>query len=82
MEKSKIPFEKWVFIATLTTALTLAVVGFILPPTGIIDGSVLVESGILLGFAALAEAVALVKSGRNAKFTHGDTSIEIEGKAE
>lgn len=76
-KRVKISFETAVFVITLTTAVILAVVGFCIPPEGVIDGSVLAEGGILLGFAALAEAHALLRQGKNAKFTHGDTSIEI-----
>ena len=76
-KKTKLEFDKVVFIITLTTSIVLAVVGFLCPPQGVIDGSVLLACSIFLGFASLAEVRSLVDDGKSAKFTHGDTSIEI-----
>lgn len=76
-KKKKLEFDKLVFIITLTTSIVLAVIGFFCPPQGVIDGSVLLACSIFLGFASLAEVRALVDDGKSAKFTHGDTSIEI-----
>ena len=77
-KKTKLEFDKVVFIITLTTSIILAVIGFFCPPQGVIDGSVLLACSIFLGFASLAEVRALVDDGKSAKFTHGDTSIEIK----
>ena len=51
------------FSITTATALILVVVGFIIPPMGVIDGSVLTAVGELMGFAALAQVPPLIKKG-------------------
>lgn len=76
-KKKKLEFDKVVFIITLTTSIVLAVIGFFCPPQGVIDGSVLLACSIFLGFASLAEVRSMVEDGKSAKFTHGETSIEI-----
>lgn len=65
------------FAITTTTAIVLIVVGFIIPPTGVIDGSVLTATGELMGFAAIAQVPALVKKGTDVTLQHGNTSITV-----
>lgn len=70
----------WVFSVF---AIALFTASFIVPPTGIIDPSVLKASGILFGFAALAEAREAILEGLGVKVTHGDTTIvihDLDGK--
>lgn len=64
-------------IVLTVVAVLLMVAGFFVPPMGVIDGSVLTASGIMLGFAALFFAWHAVDKGMDAKVTHGSTSIEI-----
>lgn len=75
--------EKIVFFACLFSSVILLVVGFIVPPTGIIDGSVLTAVGELFGFATLA-TIPRVIHGRSVELTHGNTSLSLgdddEGK--
>lgn len=66
--------SKIIFIVCLVTSIVLLVVGFIVPPRGVIDGSVLTAVGELFGFATLASAVQLAK-GRSIELTHGKTSV-------
>lgn len=66
----------WFKIITIA-ALLLLVASFVLPPSGAIDPSVLTGTSILLGFAALWVAYEAIMRGIDAKFTHGDTSIEL-----
>lgn len=75
--------DKYIFIACLALAAAMFVGGFFCPPMGVIDGSVLKASGILLGFAALAVAGQNLANGKDVTFKHGDTTVEIndeEGK--
>jgi hypothetical protein len=65
------------FAITTTTAIVLIVVGFIIPPMGTIDGSVLTATGELMGFAAIAQVPALVKRGTDVTLQHGNTSITV-----
>lgn len=69
--------EFWI---CLITSIGLLVGGFFVPPTGVIDGSVLQGVGLLLGFGTLAQLPVVLSSAKSAKITHGDTSIEVTGK--
>jgi len=71
-------WSKLAFWVCLSISASLIVAGFILPPMGIIDGSVLTATGELLGFAALGFATKAVHDGMNLKFTHGLTTVEID----
>ena len=68
------------FWLCLVVSIGLIVGGFFVPPTGVIDGSVLQAVGLLLGFATLAQLPVVISSAKSAKITHGDTTIEIENK--
>ena len=68
------------FYLTLTISLLLIVGGFLLPPMGIIDGSVLTAVGELLMFGLLAQLPALIdaaKNGKSVKISKGDFSAEV-----
>lgn len=54
--------------------------GFLLPPTGIIDGSVLTAVGELLMFGVIAQVPRIldaVRNGKSFKFQNEDLSVEI-----
>lgn len=64
----------WLFaVATIT----LLAASFIVPPTGIIDPSVLKAAALLFAFATLAEAREAIREGLGVKLTHGGTTVEI-----
>lgn len=65
------------FAVTTVTAIALIVTGFIIPPTGAIDGSVLTAVGELIGFAALAQIPALARRGTDVTLSHGQTSLTL-----
>ena len=68
------------FYLTLAISLLLIVGGFLLPPMGIIDGSVLTAEGELLMFGVLAQVPALIsaaKNGKSVKISKGDFSAEV-----
>lgn len=65
----------WVFSIV---ALGLFIASFLVPPMGVIDGSVLKAGGIIFAFAALAEAREAIIEGLGVKVTHGDTTIEVK----
>ena len=68
------------FYLTLAISLLLIVGGFLLPPMGIIDGSVLTAVGELLMFGVLAQVPALIsaaKNGKSVKISKGDFSDEV-----
>lgn len=58
-------------------AIGLFIAGFIVPPMGVIDGSVLKAGGIIFAFAALAEAREAIVEGLGVKVTHNDTTITV-----
>lgn len=69
-----------VFAVTLTVSVGLMVAGFIVPPTGVIDGSVLTGVGELFAFAALSQLPFVIRSGKGITLNHGNTSISVNGK--
>ena len=72
--KKTIPF--WI---CLMVSIGLIVAGFCVPPTGIIDGSVLTAVGILFGFASLAQIPIIIEVAGYVKMTKGDMTIEAKG---
>lgn len=68
---------KITFWTTLATSLILIISSFVLPPTGIIDPSVLGATGELLGFVVIAQIPYLLKKGHSVKTKIGE-KIEIE----
>ena len=73
--KKTIPF--WI---CLIVSIGLMVAGFCVPPTGIIDGSVLTAVGILFGFASLAQIPIIIEVAGYVKMTKGDMTIEAKGQ--
>ena len=68
---------KVIFLICLIISIGLMVAGFCVPPTGVIDGSVLKAIGILFLFAALAVGSHAIELGYDLKVSKGDTSVEI-----
>ena len=69
-----------VFYVNLVISIALLVGGFLLPPTGIIDGSVLSAVGELLMFGVITQMPRIldaVRNGKSLKFQKGDSSVEI-----
>ena len=74
-----------VFYLTLAISLLLIIGGFLLPPMGIIDGSVLTAVGELLMFGLLAQLPALIdaaKNGKSVKISKGDFTAEVTSSDE
>lgn len=74
----------WIFSVA---GLVLILAGFICPPLGEIDNSVLVAAGELNGTVALGCVLRAINKGTSATFQHNNTSISInkeqeEGKGE
>lgn len=69
--------DKPIFYVCLSMSIILMVSGFLLPPRGVIDPSVLTACGILFGFAALAVAAQNLANGKDIEFKKGDTSLTI-----
>ena len=56
-----------IFYLTFAISLLLIIGGFLLPPMGIIDGSVLTAVGELLMFGVLAQLPAIIDAAKNVK---------------
>ena len=75
--------EMKTFYITLITSILLIIGGFICPPMGIIDSSVLTAVGLLLAFATLAQVPTLMEAARNGqriRLTKGDFSAEVSSE--
>lgn len=68
--------SQWIFWICLVVSIGLCIAGFILPPSGVIDPSVLTAVGELLGFASVAQIPYLAKD-HNVEIHHGDTTIKV-----
>ena len=58
-------------------SVILLIAGFLLPPMGVIDGSVLSAVGELLLFPVVIYAFRAIELGLEVKIQKGDTSLEI-----
>ena len=71
----------WYIYTVILASIALVVAGFLVPPTGIIDGSVLKAIGELMGGSAVLEVIiklpSYIEAGVKAKIEHGDTTITI-----
>lgn len=82
LKPSKDPQEKCrccqlVTAVCFLVSITLLIAGFLLPPTGAIDGSVLTAVGELLVFPVIVYGFRAIELGLEVKFTKGDASVEI-----
>ena len=68
------------FYVTLFISIALIVGGFIVPPTGEIDGSVLAAVGLLLMFAVVEKIPEAIAVGKSVKISKGDASLEVTTK--
>lgn len=75
-------FCKTVFFICLIISICLIIGGFIVPPTGVIDGSVLTAVGELIAFPALAFGFKSIELGYDLKLSKGDASLEINNNNE
>lgn len=72
-------YARIIFVVCLLTAVVLIVAGFLIPPYGVVDGSVLSAVGELFAFAALGQLPEVIRTAKSAKITAGNKTIEIEG---
>ena len=61
----------------LGISIALLIAGFIVPPQGVIDGSVLEGVGLLFLFASLRTIDKAIDKGVGAKIEHGDVSVTV-----
>lgn len=70
------------FYSTLACSIGLMVASFLMPPMGVIDPSVVECVGWLFAFGSLGVVPSAIKEGIDAKFTRGNTTIEIDTRDE
>lgn len=68
------------FWVCLLVSLSLIILGFIVPPMGTIDPSVLTAVGEIFAFATLAVVGDAIKEGYDAKVKKGELEIEISNE--
>ena len=74
--------SRMTFCVCFFVSVGLIVGGFVVPPMGVIDGSVLTAIGELLLFPTLLYAFRAIELGLRVKFQKGETSIEISKRKE
>lgn len=65
-----------IILAMVSVALLVA--SFFMPPTGVIDPSVIGAVGELFAFGALFAGWESIEKGMDTKFGHGDSYVEIK----
>lgn len=70
----------WTFDVFSLVSIGLIIASFIVPPTGVIDPSVLAATGELFAFAALYVVFVAVQKGTRASVQKGDTTLTVSGK--
>ena len=73
----KFGFGRTILITTIILSAILFIGGFLAPPLGVIDGSVLTAVGELIGICALAQATSMIKHGKDVTFKHGNTTLSV-----
>ena len=66
-----------IFWVCFTICAGLIIAGFCVPPTGVIDGSVLKGVGELFAFPTLYTVGHAIDKGIDAKLKHGNTEVII-----
>lgn len=74
--KEAIDHNYW-FWVLMVTAIALIVAAFIVPPTAVIDGSVLAAVGELAGFGAIGTVIKAMDKGVDARVRHRDTEVTV-----
>ena len=76
-EERKCRFCRIVFVVAFVISVGLFIGGFLVPPQGEIDGSVLTAVGELFAFPTLAFGFRAIELGYDLKMSHGETTVEI-----
>lgn len=68
------------FFILALIAIGLIIASFIVPPTGVIDPSVLAGTGEIFAFASLGAVYKAMDKDKSITMSHGNTSVTINGK--
>lgn len=69
--------DNWWFYVLASIAIILLIASFIVPPTGVIDGSVLAAVGEIFAFASLGSVLKAMDKGIDAKVKNGNTELIV-----
>lgn len=73
---SYVAHNLWFYIFSVV-AVGLLIASFIVPPTGVIDPSVLAATGEIFAFAALGAVLKAIDKGVDAKVQRGNTTLVV-----
>lgn len=59
---------------------SLILIGVLIPPRGVIDGSLLIGCGILAFLKLVSVATYAIKLGREVSIQHKETKLKVDGK--
>ncbi len=74
--KEAIDHNYW-FWTLMIVAIALIIAAFIVPPTAVIDGSVLAAVGELAGFGAIGTVIKAMDKAVDARVRHSDTEVTV-----
>lgn len=69
--------ENWWFIGLTIVALFLLITAFFVPPTAVIDASVIGATGEIFAFAALGTLIKAIDKGKKATIARGSTTLTV-----
>ena len=72
-----LPFHKAVFWISFILSIVLIMAGFIVPPLGAIDSSVLISIGEIFSFAALGAAIKAIEDGKEVEIKSKDVKVTV-----
>lgn len=75
--KLGLPFHRVAFWISFIISIILIIGGFLIPPMGIIDSSVLISIGEIFAFGALAAGIKAIEDGKEVEIHHKETNITI-----
>lgn len=74
--------SKLAFWTTLILSVVLIIISFLLPPTGVVDDSIVKVTGELFAFGCLGTVIDGIQKGTDVILTKGDTSVQINNEKE
>ena len=74
--------SRWTFVLSFFVSVGMMVGGFLTPPIGSIDGSVITAVGELILFPTLLYAFRALELGYKVKFSKGDVNVEVHKKSD
>lgn len=69
--------DRITFCVTFTISASLIITSFIIPPTGVIDTSVLAASGELFAWSSLAVVIKALSKGTDVSISKGDMNVNL-----